>query len=212
MTLELNNQSAWGSCLPAEVESRKKLWWIIYFLDRRIAQRNRSPFLIRDINVAVEGFVSKAQEGRGTLPAGEPRNSSQSTSYNISLSYIQFLVEIGKILASIWDAFFAVGASKRGDSREVETTDAQILCVRRRLPLELTWNTELVETYVSNGETESQIRRRISIFLVRYPSEPVLVNTDIVTENQPPTDDDSAEHGHLRRTVWRSNTDVCPTC
>jgi hypothetical protein len=124
-----------------EKTSRQTLWWTIYFLDRRISQRNGTPYLIRETEVAVEEFVPK----------------------NDSLGDI-------KLWGQIWDTFFAAAARKRGDWEEIEITDTRILFIRKQLPSHLTWNTDMVGTYMAMGEGEPQIRRRLALFIVRYQS------------------------------------------
>jgi hypothetical protein len=145
-----------------EKTSRQTLWWTIYFLDRRISQRNGTPYLIRETEVAVEEFVPK-NDSLGDIIHEDPEKSGTS-------SYCQVLVNFSKLWGQIWGTFFAAAARKRGDWEEIEITDTRILFIRKQLPSHLTWNTDMVGTYMAMGEGEPQIRRRLALFIVRYQS------------------------------------------
>ncbi|KAH8819259.1 hypothetical protein F5884DRAFT_848585 [Xylogone sp. PMI_703] len=160
MIIRLNNQALWGDCPPEDQESRKRLWWTIYFLDRRISQRSGTPYLIRDSEVAVEEFGSKLRVLDGNLEA----TNYLSDSIYVN-NYFQALINFSRVWSHTWDTFYAALAPKRGDWQEVEITDARILLVRRQFPPELTWDTRQAASYVSKGEPEPHIRRRLSMFI-----------------------------------------------
>jgi hypothetical protein len=145
-----------------EKTSRQTLWWTIYFLDRRISQRNGTPYLIRETEVAVEEFMPK-NDSSGDIIHEDPAKSGTS-------SYYQVLVNFSKLWGQIWDTFFAAAAQKREDWEEIDITDTRILFIRKQLPRHLTWNTDMVGTYMAMGESEPQIRRRLTLFIVRYQS------------------------------------------
>ena len=153
MLFRLNDQRAWRKSLSEqELHDRKTLWWVVYFLDRKISQRIGGPYCIRDNEVAVSEFSLE-------LPFSFPRARTQN--------YIQALVSLAKLWTQIWDSFFATAAPKPAESREIEVMDTRILVAQRELPSELTWSTELLDSfYILQGETEPQIRRRLSIFIV----------------------------------------------
>lgn len=153
MLVRLNDQRAWRKQLSEqEIHDRKTLWWVVYFLDRKIAQRIGGPYCIRDNEVAVSEFPF--------VPPGlSPRAHTEN--------YIQALANLAKLWTQIWDTFFAAAAPKPTDASEIEVMDTRILVAQRELPSELTWSTELLENiYMPQGETEPQVRRRLSIFIV----------------------------------------------
>jgi hypothetical protein len=155
MVLGLNDQTTWGDCTPEELESRKRLWWTIYYLDRKIGQRSGRAYLIRDNEVALQEFGEQGKQ-----------NASLSPDLPWTNDYLQALINLGKLWGQIWDTFFAALAPRRGDWREIDIADTRILLVRRQLPSGLTWNTEMLTIYTADGETEPQIRRRLAIFIV----------------------------------------------
>lgn len=160
MLVRLNDQRAWRKLLSEqELHDRKTLWWVVYFLDRKISQRIGGPYCIRDNEVAVSEFSFEP-------PFSSPRARTQN--------YMQALISLAKLWTQIWDSFFATAAPKPADSREIEVMDTRILVAQRELPSELTWSTELLDNvYILQGETEPQIRRRLSIFIViEYPDSP----------------------------------------
>ncbi|KAF9887218.1 hypothetical protein FE257_010472 [Aspergillus nanangensis] len=148
----LNDEQAWGNISTQEARDRKMLWWIIYFLDRKIAQRTGGPYVIRDNEVAVSDF--------DPLPLGIPLSTAQT------YHYMQALVNQAKLWSQIWDSFFAAAAPKPADWKEIEVMDTRILMAQRELPVELTWETDLLDrVYLAQGEQELQIRRRLGIFI-----------------------------------------------
>lgn len=153
MLERLNDERAWQHLPKQEATDRKLLWWIIYFLDRKIAQRIGAPYIIRDVEVSVSEFWTEDTSG----------------SIYTTDKYMQSLVNLAKLWTQIWDSFFATAAAAAGraDWREVEVMDTRILIVQRELSDELTWETGLLDSmYLARGEPETQIRRRISIFIV----------------------------------------------
>lgn len=148
MRARLNEERVWDVLPEAEICNRKRLWWTIYFLDRKISQRTGIPYLIRDIEVAVSDFSQ-------SLTTATDR-------------YMQVLVDLGKLWSLIWDTFFAATAPKPIDWKEVEVMDTRILVVQRDLSDELAWETELLDrVYLAEREPEPLIRRRFAIYIVR---------------------------------------------
>ncbi|KAG9504936.1 hypothetical protein J7337_004917 [Fusarium musae] len=74
------------------------------------------------------------------------------------------LVSLSRLWSRVWDTFFAVGATNKGDWMEVELMDARILNARRGLPKTLTWDSKEIANYAASGEDEPRIRRRLQIF------------------------------------------------
>lgn len=150
MRARLNEERVWGVLSNREIRNRKRLWWTVYFLDRKISQRTGSPYIIRDTEVAVSDF---------SLPSTDRTDC-----------YMQVLVDLGKLWSRIWDTFFAGAAPKPVDWKEVEVMDTRILVVQRELASELAWETDFLDgVYIAQRETESHIRRRLAIFIVSLP-------------------------------------------
>lgn len=149
MRARLNEERVWDILPEQEIRNRKRLWWTIYFLDRKISQRTGSPYLVRDIEVAVSDFSQPPTTGTDR--------------------YMQVLVDLGKLWSLIWDTFFAATAPKPIDSREVEVMDTRILVVQRDLSSELVWETDLLDEYLAKPEPEPVIRRRLAVYMVCLP-------------------------------------------
>jgi hypothetical protein len=168
MAARLNDQSTWVDCRAEEIGSRQKLWWTIYYLDRRISQRSGTPYLIRDHEVAVEDFSqNEAGIDRRPLAAGAGSWTEHALGPSDDYSYLQVLINFSKLWGEIWDIFFAASAPKESDWREIEIADTRILLIRRQLPSNLTWDTDNLDKYIAEREAEPQIRRRLAIFIVR---------------------------------------------
>lgn len=112
MSARLNDQGLWGNCTPEERQARQRLWWTIYSLDRRIAQRNGTPYIIRDSEIAVDEF----DVPRDTKNSAQTKESLEES---YTENYLQSLVDFGKLWGQIWDKFYAASASKGGDWKEI---------------------------------------------------------------------------------------------
>ncbi|KAF2481576.1 hypothetical protein BDY17DRAFT_190641 [Neohortaea acidophila] len=157
ITIKLNDQRAWNDRARIEVISRQQLWWTIYFLDRRIAQKSGISYHIRDTEFYVEEF-------KHPKPADESRTAEEAAYFPWSTRiYLQALIDLARLWSHVWDSFFAIGATRKGDWMEVEIMDTQILNTRRQLPDELSWSTEKLFEYGLRGEAAPQLRRRLQI-------------------------------------------------
>lgn len=159
-SIRLNNKKKWPSSDSKGSLQRQQLWWTIYFLDRQISRRSGTAYHIRDTEFDVDDFDPK---GRLTERYSTVANVWYSS---ISASYLHVLISLARLWGTVWDTFFAVGASKKGDWMEVEIMDARILNTRRQLPSLLTWNSDELMTYIRNGEDGLHIRRRLQIYTV----------------------------------------------
>lgn len=183
----LINQRVWPIETPAETLQRRKLWWTIYFLDRQISRRSGFAYHIRDIEFDVEDFTSVEPTSFKGPKAQRDQLSSDTG------DYFQALINLARLWGNVWDTFFAVGRPKKGDWMEVEIMDARILNTRRQLPNTLTWDSNDVGNYVSAGESEPHIRRRIQIYTVSnnvnlsLTAVHVNSNTYAETQSSPPT-------------------------
>jgi hypothetical protein len=172
--IKLNDQRAWSADSSDEVLSKQLLWWTIFFLDRRIAQKASLPYHIRDTEFYVEDFKSAGH----TRPDENGRSDAKSSfSLHRAKGYVQVLINLAKLWGQVWDKFFAIGAERKTDWMEMEIMDTQILNVRRQLPLSLTWEHGRLAEYALSGESEPQLRRRLHVYTACHPSRPIVFST-----------------------------------
>jgi hypothetical protein len=124
MVAGLNDQASWGECTQKTRTARKRLWWCIYYLDRLIALRNRTPFIIRDIDVAVDQFGTNDSDGQplesGRMAVSLPDQRSQEYSCpTYTNNYVQSLINFAKLWEHIWNTFYAISGPKSSDWVEV---------------------------------------------------------------------------------------------
>lgn len=112
MAARLNDQGLWGELTPEERQSRQRLWWTIYALDRRIAQRSGVPYIIRDSEIAVDEF----EVLRDTKNSPQTK---EALTESYTENYLQSLVDFSKLWGQIWDNFYAASANKGGDWKEI---------------------------------------------------------------------------------------------
>ncbi|SCV27517.1 uncharacterized protein FFB14_01590 [Fusarium fujikuroi] len=151
ISIRLNDKKAWPIENAQETLQRQQLWWTMYFLDRQISRRSGIAYHIRDTEFDVDDFTLHAENN--LIPQTD-----------ITRSYLQALINLARLWSLVWDTFFAVGATNKGDWMEVELMDARILNTRRGLPKTLTWDSNEVANYTACDEDESHIRRRLQIF------------------------------------------------
>ncbi|OAL18064.1 hypothetical protein AYO22_10986 [Fonsecaea multimorphosa] len=159
----LNRQKTWEvSNNPDHNMERKTLWWSLYYMDRKIAEKCSRPYFIRDTEVDVQEFsFTQSLDDK----QGDPAMNLTSRSWE--LAYLQTLVDWARIWGKIWDTFFAARAPSLGNVDELEAMDARIEGVRRRLSPEVRWDPSLLELADHSAEHELQIRARLLV-LIRF--------------------------------------------
>lgn len=165
--IRLHDQKAWLGQSSDEVVARKRLWWTLFWLDRRIAQKSGYAYHIRNQDFSVEDFSARPKPDR-ISPPGDAPNVGLVHTRQETQDYLQVMINLGKLWGLIWDAFFATGADRLGNWEEIELMDTRILNVRRRLPPDLTWDPDLLHQYIAQGQKEPPLRRRIGIHTVSF--------------------------------------------
>ena len=150
----LNNQDRWHTA-PLEFASRKALWWTLYFLDKRIAQKSGIAYFIRESEASVSDFRAGVVDGPGDRESDGPRRE-----------LLQNLIIFSKLWTQIWDNFFAPAAHKAGNWDEMQIMDARITVSQQQTPARLLWTLEIIDESLKNGEAEPQIRKRLLVYLV----------------------------------------------
>lgn len=167
LRIGLNDQSLWTGCSDDEKSTRRLLWWAVYYMDRRVAQKCWRPYFIPESEVGVDepekGDLTRYNSSDG---AEQISNSDQQPS---AVQYIQAQVTWARLWALVWDTFFAVQA-KTGDNKTemVEIMDARIIHNKRGLHQSLDWHTALLPDYIASGETHREILYRLVTFVVRF--------------------------------------------
>jgi hypothetical protein len=174
--LKINDQKAWVGCSTEEQRDRQKLWWIIYFIDRRISQKNGTAYIIRDSEIAVEEFTERSTERKakeaGNMASTGAENGDLSADDSVVYKYLQILVNLGRIWGQIWDTFFSVVTKKLGDQQEIKIMDTRLVFLQRSIPPELSWDSKTVAEDVDMGEVETHLRRKLGIYVVSPPTAP----------------------------------------
>lgn len=138
------------------------LWVMLDFLDKRITQKCGIPYFLRN---NIENLEIEKE------PSAQIDDSSKE--------YLKTMVAYNKLWASIWDGFLAPNAPMAGDWVEIQVLDARVLALKEQIPRELSWGAELIGDAIANGVTDTQMRRRLTIFLasLREPYSSMLLLT-----------------------------------
>ncbi|KAK5297107.1 hypothetical protein LTR20_008758 [Exophiala xenobiotica] len=160
----LNDESTWGSdCSDTDRCARRLLWWTIFYMDRRVAQKCWKPYLIRENEVLVEDVVQMPESSTfGSGVFDDQETYSETEGKVLIHRYVQTAVSWARLWAVVWDTMFAARAP-RGESRleEIEVLDARLLHAQRQIHESLQWETCLLPSYMAAGETEAHIRSRL---------------------------------------------------
>ena len=135
---------------PFELASRRSLWWVLYFLDKRITQKSGIAYFIRESEVAVEEIEADISSGNDET----------------TRAFLQSMITHSRLWTFVWDNFFAPNAPKAGNYDEIQMVDARIVILHQKNRKGLHWDPEKMDLYTRNGETEHQIRRRLLVYLV----------------------------------------------
>ncbi|KAL2815744.1 hypothetical protein BJX63DRAFT_389525 [Aspergillus granulosus] len=159
LCIGLNDQDRWPvNSKDEDIACRQSLWWTIFFLDKRVAQKIGIAYCVRQTECAVREFLV----GHGNLG---PQTHHE---------FLQSMILFSQLWAQIWDSFYSPRATtveqKKEDEEDyaweqMKLTDTKIILAYRRIPSRLRWRSQNVSEYVGNGDTEREIRRRLLVFL-----------------------------------------------
>ena len=156
----LNDETKWSHRSEADQRACRLLWWTIFYMDRRVAQKSWKPYLIRENEFRVEEV-----EGVDPLALGaafDMEAYTESESKLLINRYVQTEIVWARLWGSVWDSLFAARALTRaGRAEEIEVLDAKILHAQRQFHQSLQWETAQLSSYEAAGETEGQIRSRL---------------------------------------------------
>lgn len=149
-SIGINDKTRWKQ-KPDDIVSRKCLFWVLYFTDKRIHYKCGIPYLLRPEDVNMDETL--VAEG----------NSESETE---KLELVDGMISYTRLWTSAWSSFLAPKAELVGKWSEVQIFDARIMIEYRSLPQRLLWETERVHEYLRHGTTESGMRRKLQVFLV----------------------------------------------
>ncbi|KAH8816078.1 fungal-specific transcription factor domain-containing protein [Xylogone sp. PMI_703] len=118
----LHQQSYWGTnCSPYTAHMRQRLFWTVYFLDRRISLSCGRPYGIRDSDIDLDEPEWMNDKVLPDQPLPLPCHDS---SFNM---YLSCMIIFAKFAGEIWDQVFSARASKISNNGEtLAMLDARI--------------------------------------------------------------------------------------
>jgi hypothetical protein len=118
----LHQQSRWGpECTPFSRHIRQRLFWSVYFVDRRISLSCGRPYGIRDSDIDVDKpawIDDKALNPDQELPPPDHDNSC-----NI---YLSCMLAFARFAGEIWDHLFCGGPLDEVSGEVIAVLDARI--------------------------------------------------------------------------------------
>lgn len=158
LCINLNNQNRWpNNTQDEDIACRQSLWWTIFFLDKRVAQKIGIAYSVRQTECAVREYLE----------------DDSGLSLQAHHELLQSMILFGRLWAQIWDTFFSSKANLKENKvgkddawAELQLTDMKIIMAYRRLPSRLRWKSERMNIYIKNGDSEKEVRRRLLVFLV----------------------------------------------
>lgn len=162
---DLHDQSSWSRLSTSTSESRRILFWCLYYLDRRISEKCGQPYLLRNEEIDMAEIVTAGVHG-STL---QINGNCESVAFNTALChYVQHLIDWAHLWTDIWDTLFSVRTRKLiGDtSLYVKSIDGRIQRMLANLPPELQWRPEYLKSGARQEEEERQARLPLLVFTV----------------------------------------------
>ncbi|KAF2438015.1 hypothetical protein P171DRAFT_372491 [Karstenula rhodostoma CBS 690.94] len=107
--LHQQSSSSWRTYTPFEIHMRQRIFWTVYFLDRRISLSCGRPYSVRESDIDIEQpayLYDKEIHPDRPLPE---LNIVQSSNV-----YLNCMVCWGRLAADVWDGFLAAAMSKDG--------------------------------------------------------------------------------------------------
>ncbi|KIW92833.1 uncharacterized protein Z519_06682 [Cladophialophora bantiana CBS 173.52] len=171
--LSLNDESTWNDCRSeATADARRRLWWTLFYMDRRIAQKCWRPYLIRESEFLVDDFANTTETAAsiGTADCGNHSDTNshvRTTNRVLTSQYVQTKINWARLWALVWDSLFAVRPTSTDHDKqeEIEVLDARILHSQRQTHESLCWDTSLLPNYLAAGEPEAQVRARLVTYV-----------------------------------------------
>ena len=161
----LNDESLWSCGTTEETHSRRQLWWTIFYLDRRIAQKCWKPYLIRETEVCVDECLGMS--GARIASPVDVDMPPQVDHIALVDLYLRSNTHWARLWATVWDTLFSAKAVRVGATLEdLEVLEARIVHAQRQVPPCLKWGTEFAETYATAAEPEVHVRSRLVIYVV----------------------------------------------
>lgn len=154
----LNNQTTFADCPPELKLARRKLWWSLYYVDRKVAERCGHPYYLRDLEIDVEDF---------SVPSLSDERAISRSRGTAILDNLQGAIVWARLWAQMWDTFFALKAQSLGDAEEVEAMDARIIAAMQSVPTELMWDTAPFESHPGTGGSTGYTRFGLLTVTVR---------------------------------------------
>ncbi|KAM6532618.1 hypothetical protein FALCPG4_005672 [Fusarium falciforme] len=156
---KLNDQATWPSLIPRAAASRKRLWWAIYCMDRRLAQKCGRPCHIREEEIIVDDHLTRDQlvacQDLELLPGGISHEEL----------HLQLLVDISRLLGKLWDTFFRAGHQTSHEDEEVGMMDLRISHLPRTVPVSFRWTDSLLDGVTSDSKLDLQTSRRLVVHI-----------------------------------------------
>jgi hypothetical protein len=153
LCIGLNDQDRWPDNTEDEdIACRQSLWWTIFFLDKRVAQKIGIAYSVRQTECAVKEFLGD----HGSLPPQAHHELLQS------------MILFSQLWAQIWDLFFSPHKQDKDPGEEMQLTDMKIILAYRRVPPRLRWRSQRMHEYIAHGDSEREVRRRLLVFLVSF--------------------------------------------
>lgn len=118
----LNDQATWPLLSPEEFASWKNLWWLIYYQDRKLAEKLGRPYILREAEVNVNEYFN------------QPPEDINPSMADTAILYMQTLVDWGRVWAQIWDILFSPSVRGAGSQEAVEALDLVVLQLQTKLP------------------------------------------------------------------------------
>jgi Fungal specific transcription factor domain len=149
LSIGLNDINRWKQ-RPDEIVSRSCLWWVLYFVEKRIHWKCGVPYFLRPSEVNV---------GESPIKNGDPEIE------HAKLELVESMISYSQLWTSIWQEFMAPN-HHTPTWPEMQVADAKVLIAYQQLPPRLLWDMDKVQEYLGSEITEIAMRQKLQVYLV----------------------------------------------
>lgn len=189
--LSLNNEASWTVHNAWEKEQMRLLWWTIYYLDRRVALRERRSMLINDTDFIVGELDLESKEKYLNQATSAALRNMQTSNCALSINWPQpskltddwyryyiFQLRWSKVVTRIWDEFLSLRAVKQIIPEKISEADALIMKLQEELPPSLVWDSRNLPSTMRTSDMDRAFRLQLVIFEVASSSVLILTHAD----------------------------------
>lgn len=146
-SIGLSDQNGWKQ-EPDGFVSLWCLFWVLFFLDKRIHYKCGTPHRLQSADINV-----------GQSP---PRGENEIEDENLEL--LERMISCSQLWTPVWAELLSPNAPTIRQWSQVQIADARVVLEYQSLPQKLLWKSDKMQDYIGAGVKESRMRQKLQVF------------------------------------------------